>query len=479
MSALRQIAFYGKGGIGKSTTSQNTLAALVELGQKILIVGCDPKADSTRLILSSKAQDTVLHLAAEMGSVEDLDFQEKDIVFRGDKWLEKTIDEIQALFPLNNGVTVQSECPIGLIGDDIEAVAKKKNKEHGKTIVPVRCEGFRGVSQSLGHHIANDAVRDWVFEKGEGAGAGYETGPYDVNVIGDYNIGGDAWASRILSEVINIIPGFDGFAVGNIREMKRILAEMGVADYTILSDVSDVYDTPSDGEFRMYSGGTKLEEVKAALNAKATLSMQEYCSKKTLEYCEEHGQATASLHYPMGVQGTDEFLMKVSDLTGRAIPESLRLERGRLRQPVLAQRQDLRDLRRSRLRLRHGPLRHGNGRRAAPLPRHQRRQGLGGADAGAVRPGKDLWHMRSLLATEKVDMLIGNSYGKYLERDIGTPLIRLMFPIFDRHHHHRFPTWGYQGAMQVLVKILDTIFGKLDTDTIEPGVTDYSYDLTR
>ncbi|MEM8571746.1 MAG: nitrogenase iron protein [Pseudomonadota bacterium] len=76
MSELRQIAFYGKGGIGKSTTSQNTLAALVELDQKILIVGCDPKADSTRLILNSKAQDTVLHLAAEMGSVEDLELED-------------------------------------------------------------------------------------------------------------------------------------------------------------------------------------------------------------------------------------------------------------------------------------------------------------------------------------------------------------------------------------------------------------------
>ena len=70
---LRQIAFYGKGGIGKSTTSQNTLAALVEMDQRILIVGCDPKADSTRLILHAKAQDTVLHLAAEAGSVEDLE----------------------------------------------------------------------------------------------------------------------------------------------------------------------------------------------------------------------------------------------------------------------------------------------------------------------------------------------------------------------------------------------------------------------
>jgi nitrogenase iron protein NifH len=76
MSDLRQIAFYGKGGIGKSTTSQNTLAALVELGQKILIVGCDPKADSTRLILNTKLQDTVLHLAAEAGSVEDLELED-------------------------------------------------------------------------------------------------------------------------------------------------------------------------------------------------------------------------------------------------------------------------------------------------------------------------------------------------------------------------------------------------------------------
>lgn len=75
-NGLRQIAFYGKGGIGKSTTSQNTLAALADLGQKILIVGCDPKADSTRLILHAKAQDTVLSLAAEAGSVEDLEIED-------------------------------------------------------------------------------------------------------------------------------------------------------------------------------------------------------------------------------------------------------------------------------------------------------------------------------------------------------------------------------------------------------------------
>ncbi|MGW9528651.1 nitrogenase iron protein [Paenibacillus terrae] len=79
---MRQIAFYGKGGIGKSTTSQNTLAQLAtKFKQKIMIVGCDPKADSTRLILNTKAQQTVLHLAAERGTVEDLELE--DVVQKG------------------------------------------------------------------------------------------------------------------------------------------------------------------------------------------------------------------------------------------------------------------------------------------------------------------------------------------------------------------------------------------------------------
>ncbi|MBR8828442.1 MAG: nitrogenase iron protein [Gomphosphaeria aponina SAG 52.96 = DSM 107014] len=73
---MRQIAFYGKGGIGKSTTSQNTIAALSKMGLKIMIVGCDPKADSTRLMLHCKAQTTILSLAAERGSVEDLELEE-------------------------------------------------------------------------------------------------------------------------------------------------------------------------------------------------------------------------------------------------------------------------------------------------------------------------------------------------------------------------------------------------------------------
>ncbi|RZF23868.1 nitrogenase molybdenum-iron protein alpha chain [Paraburkholderia sp. UYCP14C] len=134
------------------------------------------------------------------------DFQEKDIVFGGDKKLDKMVDEIQELFPLNRGISVQTECPIGLIGDDIEAVSKRKSTEYGgHTIVPVRCEGFRGVSQSLGHHLANDAIRDCVFDRaGPRQRSALETTPYDVAIIGDYNIGGDAWSSRILLEEMGL-----------------------------------------------------------------------------------------------------------------------------------------------------------------------------------------------------------------------------------------------------------------------------------
>ncbi|WP_099466939.1 nitrogenase iron protein [Konateibacter massiliensis] len=71
---MRQVAIYGKGGIGKSTTTQNLTAGLGEMGKKIMIVGCDPKADSTRLVLGGLAQKTVLDTLREEGEDIDLDY---------------------------------------------------------------------------------------------------------------------------------------------------------------------------------------------------------------------------------------------------------------------------------------------------------------------------------------------------------------------------------------------------------------------
>jgi nitrogenase iron protein NifH len=70
---MRKIAIYGKGGIGKSTTTQNTVAGLAEMGKKVMVVGCDPKADSTRLLLHGLAQKTVLDTLRDEGEDIDLD----------------------------------------------------------------------------------------------------------------------------------------------------------------------------------------------------------------------------------------------------------------------------------------------------------------------------------------------------------------------------------------------------------------------
>ncbi|TBD10106.1 nitrogenase molybdenum-iron protein subunit beta [Rhizobium ruizarguesonis] len=291
--------------------------------------------------------------------------------------------------------------------------------------------------------------------------------------------------------LINIIPGFDGFCVGNNREIKRLLDTMGVA-YVFLQDASDQFDTPSDGEYRMYDGGTTIEDVKAAKHAEATISLQHYNTRKTLDYCRELGQTTASFHYPLGIGGTDEFLMKISELSKREIPESMDRDRGRLVDAMADSQSWLHgkkygiygdpDFVYSMARFvmetggqpTHCLATNGTAAWEAEMKELLASSPFGGG--AQVWAGKDLWAMRSLLLTEPVDLLIGNSYGKYLERDTDTPLVRLTFPIFDRHHHHRFPLMGYQGGLRLLTVILDKIFDELDQETMWEGV---SYDLTR
>ena len=84
---MRKVAIYGKGGIGKSTTTQNTVAGLAEMGKKVLVVGCDPKADSTRLLLGGLIQKTVLDTLREEG--EDVELEDVvKIGFKGTRNVE-------------------------------------------------------------------------------------------------------------------------------------------------------------------------------------------------------------------------------------------------------------------------------------------------------------------------------------------------------------------------------------------------------
>ncbi|EEG76178.1 nitrogenase molybdenum-iron protein alpha chain [Dethiobacter alkaliphilus] len=126
------------------------------------------------------------------------DMQESDIVFGGEKKLAQLIDEVvETLKP--NAISVSATCPVGLIGDDINAVSKAAQQKHHIPVLSFSCEGYRGVSQSAGHHIANNGLMEHVIGDSDSEEA---PGKYAINMLGEYNIGGDSWEiERILEEI--------------------------------------------------------------------------------------------------------------------------------------------------------------------------------------------------------------------------------------------------------------------------------------
>jgi nitrogenase molybdenum-iron protein beta chain len=195
-------------------------------------------------------------------------------------------------------------------------------------------------------------------------------------------------------------------------------------------------------------------------------------------------------------------LMKVSEITGKPIPASLELERGRLVDMVTDSHSWLHGkkfaiwgdadfvlgLTKFLLELGAEPthiLCHHANKRWKKAVEEVLKASPYGKDC-EVHIGRDLWHMRSLVFTNKPDFMIGNSYGKFIQRDtlykgeeFEVPLIRIGFPIFDRHHLHRMTTLGYEGAMYMLTTIVNSILERLDDETRGMGTTDYNYDLVR
>lgn len=125
------------------------------------------------------------------------DMQDKDIIFGGEKKLEQAIQEAYDLFH-PKAIAVFATCPVGLIGDDIHAVsARMKEKLGDCNVFAFSCEGYKGVSQSAGHHIANNQVFRHVVGKVEEG----KEGKYKINLLGEYNIGGDGFEiDRILTK---------------------------------------------------------------------------------------------------------------------------------------------------------------------------------------------------------------------------------------------------------------------------------------
>jgi len=280
---------------------------------------------------------------------------------------------------------------------------------------------------------------------------------------------------------LNLLPGFDT-NTGNYREYARILDAFEIP-HTILADLSGSFDSPNDGTYRLYPGGTPLAEAADSVNGKATLTVGPYATAKTFAWVKEsYAGAHASLPLPMGVARTDAFLMKLAELFGKPVPDSLRAERGRAVDAMTDAHQYLHGKRFAvygdpDLLLGHVSFLLEMG----ATPWHvlcskgskkleKELQGLLDASpygkGAKIHMNRDLWHLRSLLVTDPVDAVIGDTHGKFAARDAKVPLFRFGFPIFDRVNKHRVPLVGYQGAINMVTEICNR-FLEIKDDTCE------------
>ncbi|NTU42537.1 MAG: nitrogenase molybdenum-iron protein subunit beta [Nitrospirales bacterium] len=361
-------------------------------------------------------------------------------------------------------LAVSTTCMAEVIGDDLNAYIKKA-KEQG--VIP----------QELPVPFA-----------------------HTPSFVGSYITGYDNMLKGILTSItagkkgepngkVNIIPGFDTYT-GDYREMKRLLDIMGVS-HTTLADMSDTFDSPNTGEYKLYPGGTPLTEAGDSINATATVALQKYSTQKTMDYIQkEWNQKTAVL--PMiGIRNTDKFFEELSKITGKPIPKEIEDERGRAVDAMVDSHPYVHGKRFALvgdpdmlLGLINFVMEMGG------IPAHivctmgdkkfeeEAKALLSSSPFGAeakVYVGKDMWHLRSLLFTEPVDLLIGNSYAKFLWRDTGTPLVRVGFPLFDRHHLHRYPVIGYQGVINLVNWVVNTVLDEMDRKTMNTA----SFDVIR
>ncbi len=133
--------------------------------------------------------------------------QDEEIIFGGEKKLKQAIQEAYDIFK-PKAISIFSTCPVGLIGDDVHQVAREMKEKLGINVFAFSCEGYKGVSQSAGHHIANNGIFTHVV----GLDDSEREGKFKINLLGEYNIGGDAFEiERIFEECgVTLISTFSG-----------------------------------------------------------------------------------------------------------------------------------------------------------------------------------------------------------------------------------------------------------------------------
>ncbi|MGK7396584.1 MAG: nitrogenase molybdenum-iron protein alpha chain [Candidatus Cyclobacteriaceae bacterium M3_2C_046] len=161
------------------------------------------------------------------------DMQDDNIVFGGEKKLRQAIQEAYDIFH-PKAIAVFSTCPVGLIGDDVHAISKEMKEKFGDcNVFAFSCEGYKGVSQSAGHHIANNQIFKHVVGLDDEV---KNNTKYRVNLLGEYNIGGDAFVLEDLFEKcgLELVSTFSGnstigqFANAHTADLNLIMCHRSI-----------------------------------------------------------------------------------------------------------------------------------------------------------------------------------------------------------------------------------------------------------
>lgn len=369
---------------------------------------------------------------------------EDGAVFGGQNNLHEGLENAVALYKPKM-IAVFTSCMPEVIGDDLTAFIKNaRSKGHVPKDMPVP---FANTPSFSGTHING----------------------YDAMLLSILqNLTEGKQVEGRCTGKLNLIAGCD-FNTGDYREYKRIAKEFGIP-LTLLADISDTFDSPCNGTYSIYAGGTRLEDAADSINGKATITLGPYATAKTFSWIKDtYSGKHVSLSMPMGIEKTDALLMKLAELFDKEVPQTLKDERGRAVDAMT----DAQQYMHGKKFAVYGDPDYLTGYVAFLLemgarPYHilcsrgskkveKELQAM--LDASAYGAGckiymnKDLWHLRSLVMTDPVDAIIGDTHGKFAARDAKVPLFRFGFPVFDRVNRHRSPIIGYQGVINMVSEI--------------------------
>jgi len=282
------------------------------------------------------------------------------------------------------------------------------------------------------------------------------------------------------TKTLNIIPGW--VEPSDMREIKRILKEMGVQSI-MFPDTSDVLDTPMTGKFSMYpKGGTTIEQLKASGDSKMTIAMGRNCSLAAAKLLDTKCKVPYEIHdLPIGLAATDRFIDAVRKAAGVNVPESITRERGRLldlmsdmhqytygkKVAIVGDPDQVIALTEFVLSLDMIPVHVLTGTLGKKFDARIEQLTAGLGRKINIKNAGDMMTFHQWVKNEPVDLMIGNTYLKYVSRDEDIPFIRFGFPILDRVSHYLFPSVGYQGSMRLLERILNTLMDRIDRDAPE------------